>query len=202
MKWSFKSKGLDKNLVRLADTINRINSSNIVSAIDSTYYTTPLTFYNDFKLQTFIDSSFTPYLEIHLLDNETYTFILDGTQNPFLEASTVSPLVLTRKNAYEYAMFVLRYTKKNNNSYRLVDSIEEINFDTEPTFEQYEQLEASLRTPKIKKYNDSFLIMATLLYGDSVIEASVKISLNGRVDIINEKKILCNMPVKEFEIEE
>jgi len=83
-----------------------------------------------------------------------------------------------------------------------VGSIEEINFNTEPSFEQYQQLEASIRTPKIKKDNDSFLITATLLYGDSVIEASVKVSLNGRVDIISEKKILCNMPVKEFEIEE
>ncbi len=201
MKWLSKGKGLDSTLVRLAEAINRSNSSNLVSPLDSTFYLTPLPFYTDFKLYTFVDLSFTPCLEMHLLDNGIYTFILDGTQKPFLEANAISPLVLTTKNVYHYAMVVLGNTQKNDNSYRLVNSIDEINFSTEPTKEQYQQLESSIKTTKIKKEKDSFLIKTTILYDDSVIEASINVTLDGRVEIIKEKKLLDHMPIREFILE-
>ena len=198
MKWIFKSKEPDLTLERLANTINRINSNNLVSASDSTFYATNLPFYEDFKLYTFIDLSFTPYLEMKLLDNVKYTFIIDGTQNAFIEANKLSPLVLTIENVYEYAMLVLGNTKKNDYSYRLVNSVDEINFSTEPTFAQYQQLESSIKPPRIKKEKDNFIIKATILYGDSVVKASIIVSLNGRVDITKEKIVLDNMPVQEL----
>jgi hypothetical protein len=201
MKWTFKSKVFDPTLQRLAETINRINSCKLVSISDSTYYTTLLSFYNDFKFYTFIDLSFTPYLELRLLDNGTHTFIIDGTQNPFIEVNSISPLLLTSKNVYEYAMFVLGNITKNDNTYRLVNSIDEINFSSEPTFEQYQQLESSIKSPKIRKEKDSFYIKATLLFGETVVEASIKVTQDGRVNIIKEKKILDKMPVKELILE-
>jgi len=200
MRWTFK-KEPDPTLQRLAAAINRINSNDLVSPADSTYYTTALPFYTDFKLYTFIDLSFTPYLEMRLLDNGNRTFLIDGTQNAFIEANAISPLILTSKNAYEYAMLVLGNVKKNDFSYRLVNSMDEINFSSQPTYQQYEQLESSIKTPKIKKDKNSFHIKATLLLGDAVIEASIQVSFDGRVDIIKEKKILDNMPVKELSLE-
>jgi hypothetical protein len=201
MKWLSKEKKLDTTLVRLAEVINRSNSSNLVSPVDSTFYLTPLPFYTDFKLYTFVDLSFTPCFEMCLLDNGIYTFILDGTQKPFLEANVVSPLVLTSKNVYQYAMLVLGSIQKNDNSYRLVKSIDEINFSSEPTKEQYQLLESSIKTTKIKKDKDSFLIKTTILYDDSVIEASINVALDGRVEIIKEKKLLDNMPIRELILE-
>jgi len=201
MKWTLKTKELDPTLQRLAEAINRINSCKLVSISDSTYYTTPLPFYTDFKFYTFIDLSFTPYLEIRLLDNGNYTFMLDGTQNPFIEANSISPLVLTDKNVYDYALLVLGNTRKKDDSYRLVNSIDEITFSAEPTLEEYEKLESSIKTPKIKKDKESFIIKATLLFGDTLIKASIKVSLNGSVDITKEKKILDNMPIKEMILE-
>lgn len=199
--WHIKSKVLDSTLIRLAEFINNYNTSNLVSPEDSTLYTTPLPFYNDFKLFTFIDLSFNPYLEIRLLDNGINTFILDGTQNPFLEASSVSPIMLTSKNVYQYAMLVLGNTQKNNNSYRLVNSIDDISFSSEPTKQQYQILESSIRTTKIKKEKESFQIKTTLLFDDTVIEVKLIVSSDGRVDIAKEKVLLSNMPIRELVLE-
>ena len=201
MKWFLKGKKQDPTLIRLANVINSNNSSDLVSPEDSIYYITSLPFYNDFKLYTFIDLSFTPYLEMRLLDNGTHTFILDGTQNPFIEANNISNLILTSENVYQYAMLVLGNTQKNDNSYRLISSIDEINFSAEPTKEQYQLLESSIKTAKIKKENEFFLIKTILLFGDSVIKASITITLDGRVDIVKEKKLLDNMPVRELILE-
>lgn len=201
MKWLSKSKELDSTLIRLAAAINRNNSSNLVSPNDSTYYSKSLPFYNDFKLYTFIDLSFTPYLEMCLLDNGVYTFILDGTQTPFLEANSISSLKLTIENVYQYAMLVLGHTKRNDNTYRLVSSIDEINFSAEPTKEQYQKLESSIRTTKIKKEKGLFLIKTTFLFDDSVFEASINVTRDGHVDIIKEKKLLDNMPIRELILE-
>jgi len=199
--WQIKSKVLDSTLIRLAEFINKYNASNLVSLADSNYSTTTLPFYNDFKLYTFVDLSFSPYLEIRLLDNGIKTFILDGTQNPFLEASSVSPLILTSENVYQYAMLVLGNTQKNDNSYRLVNSVDDIYFSSEPTEEQYHQLELSIKTPKIKKEKDSYLIKTTLLFDDSVIRVQINVALDGRVNIVKEKVLLNNMPIRELVLE-
>jgi hypothetical protein len=201
MKWTFKSKQYDPTLCRLAGAINHINSCNLVSIADSTYYKSPLPFCNDFSYYTFIDLSFTPYLEIRLLDNENQTFILDGTQKPFLDVNSIAPFVLTNKNVYEYALLVLGNTKKKDDSYRLVNSIDEINFSSEPTLNEYQQIESSIKKPKIKRDKDSFLIKATVLLGEALIEASIKVSFDGRVNIIKEKKLLDHMPIHELTLE-
>ncbi|NVO08944.1 MAG: hypothetical protein HXX16_03185 [Bacteroidales bacterium] len=201
MKWLFKSKKLDQTLVRLVKAINNVNSCSLVSPEDSRYYTTSLPFYNDFKLYTFIDLSFSPYLEMKLLDNGTHTIPLDGTQQPFLKANSISPLILTSKTVYQYTMLVLGNIQKHDNSYRLINSIDEIDFSSEPTKEQYQQLESSIKTPKIKKDKDSFLVKTTLLFADNVIEASIKVNLDGRIEILKEKEILNNMPVVELVLE-
>ncbi len=201
MKWLFKSKKLDQTLVRLAGAINKVNSCSLVSPEDSIYYTTLLPFYKDFKLYTFIDQSFSPYLEVKLLDNETHTFSLNGTQQPFLDANAISPLILTEDTVYQYTMIVLGNIQKHDNSYRLVNSINEITFSSEPTKEQYQQLESSIKTPKIKKDKDSFIIKTTMLFADNVIKASIKVDFDGRIEILKEKKILDHMPVIESALE-
>jgi hypothetical protein len=201
MKWSFKGKELDSTLIRLAEAINKSNSSNLVSPADSTFYVTCLPFNNDFKLCTFVDLSFTPYFEMRLLDDGTHTFILDGTQKPFLEANKISPFVISSRNVYQYAMLVLANTRKNDSSYRLIKSIDEISFSAEPTIEQYQLIESSITTAKIKKEKDSFLIKTTLLFDDSVIRASISVYFDGRVDIVKEKKLLDNMPIREVVLE-
>ncbi len=196
-----KSKEIDTTLKRLAGFINSYNASNLVSPADSTYYALTLPFYSDFKLITFIDFSFCPYLEIRLLDNGVKTIILDGTQKPFLEAGSISPLNFTNENVYQYAMLVLGNTQKNNNSYRLVNSIDDIDFSSEPTKEQYQLLESSIKNPKIKKGKEFYEIKTALLFGDTVIEALINVSFNGLVDIIKEKVLLSNMPIRELVLE-
>lgn len=196
-----KSKEIDTTLKRLAGFINSYNASNLVSPADSTYYALTLPFYSDFKLITFIDFNFCPYLEIRLLDNGVKTIILDGTQKPFLEAGSISPLNFTNENVYQYAMLVLGNTQKNNNSYRLVNSIDDIDFSSEPTKEQYQLLESSIKNPKIKKGKEFYEIKTALLFGDTVIEALINVSFNGLVDIIKEKVLLSNMPIRELVLE-
>lgn len=201
MKWSLKCKKQDPTLVRLAEFINKANSNDLVSPGTSIYSITTLPYYSDFKLYTFRDLSFTPYLEMRLLDNGTHTLMLDGTQNPFLVANTISPLVLTSRNVYQYAMLVLGNTKKNDSSYRLINSIDEVNFSAEPTKEQYQLLESSIKAARIKKDKEFFLIRTTMFFDDSVIDASINITFDGRVDIIKEKKLLGNMPIRELILE-
>ncbi|RPH30593.1 MAG: hypothetical protein EHM93_15580 [Bacteroidales bacterium] len=151
MNWLLKDKVENPTLKRLAIAINSYNGSNLVSTEESTYYTTTLPFFIDFKLISFIDLSFCPYLEIRLLDNGKTTFILDGTQKPFIEAGSISPLLLTSRNVYQYAALVLGDMNRNDNSYRLVTSINDIHFSEEPTKEQYQLLESSIQMAKIKK---------------------------------------------------
>lgn len=199
--WQFKNKVYDSTLTRLANHINCYNASNLVSLADSTHYTSNLPFYEDFKLITFIDLSFNPYLEIKLLDNGINSFILDGTQGPFIEANLISPINLTIDNVYQYAMLVLGNTQKRDNSYRLVNSIDDISFSSEPTKEQFHQLELSIKNPKIKKVGESYEIKTTLLFDDTVISALINISNIGYVEIKKEKVLLCNMPVRELILE-
>lgn len=193
-----KSKEIDATMKRLSDFINSYNACSLVSPEDSTYYTLSLPYYSDFKLITFIDFSFCPYLEVRLLDNGVKIIILDGTQKPFLEANSISPLILTNESVYQYAMLVLGNTQKNDNSYRLVNSIDDIYFSSEPTKEQYQLLESSIKNPKIKKGKEFYEIKTALLFGDTVIEALINVSFDGHVDIVKEDVLLCNMPIREL----
>lgn len=199
--WQLKSKVYDSTLKRLSDFINKSNNSNLVSIADSTYKTTTFSFFTDFKLITFIDLSFCPYLEVRLLDNGTKTLMLDGTQDPFIEANLISPLILTKENVYQYAMLVLGNTQKNDNSYRLVSSIDDIDFSTEPTKEQYQLLESSIKKTKIIEDDGYFSIKTTLLFDDTVFKVLINVYLDGKVDIAKEKVLLLNMPIRELVLE-
>lgn len=199
--WQLKSRVYDSTLVRLAEFINRYNDSSLVSLADSTFYITSLPFYDDFKLITFIDLGFSPYLEVRLLDNGTQTYILDGTQNPFFKANTTSKLNLNYENVYQYALLVLGNIQKNDNSYRLVNSIEDICFSTKPTKEEYQRLVLSVKNPIIEKEEDLYKIKATILFDDKVIDALLTVSFCGCVSIIKEKVILNNMPIRELVLE-
>ncbi|MHC1705569.1 MAG: hypothetical protein AB9846_16835 [Tenuifilaceae bacterium] len=198
MSWNFRSKEQDPNLLRLVECINKRNGSKLVSADSSTYYVTELPFYNSFKLFTLADLSFTPYFKQQFLDNGQYTFVLDGTQTPFIEANSISPIILTSKNVFSYAQLVLCHINKKDCSYRLVSSMEDVEFSSEPTPEQYEKLIASIQKPKIETDKDSFLISCSYILDDSVFEGLIKVTFDGRVEILNEKIILENMPVKEL----
>lgn len=199
--WRSKERKIDTTTERLAKAINKYNCSNLVSVAYSIYHKLTLPFYNDFKLYTFIDFSFCPYLEMQLLDNGIHSFVLDGTQKPFLEANSLSPLVLTSNNVYQYALIVLGNIRKGNSSYRLVNSIDEIPFSTIPTKEQFLQIESSIAPPVIEKNANHFLIKTNLLLNDSVLEASIQVQIDGRIEIKEERVVLENMPVKEMVLE-
>ncbi|HCT30241.1 MAG TPA: hypothetical protein DIW31_05805 [Bacteroidales bacterium] len=196
--WLSKEKTINPTLKRLAGFINHYNCSNLVSLSESTFYITPLPFYSDFNLITFIDLSFSPYLEIRLLDNGEKSIILDGTPQPFYEVNAISPLQFTEKNVFQYAMLVLGNTQKNDNSYRLVTSIDDIYFSQEPTKEQYQLIESSIRTTKVKHEEGSYKIKTTLLFDDTVAKVVIRVFDNGKVEIAKEKLLLNNMPIREL----
>lgn len=201
MIWSLKGKEVNPMLKRLVGFINAYHNSNLVSTSESTFYIKPLPFYADFKLITFIDLSFSPYFEIRLLDNGEKTFVIDGTRQPFYEINAISPLLLTKDNVFQYAMLVLGNTQKNDNSFRLVTSIDDIYFSQEPTKEQYELIESSIRTTKIKHEDGSYKIKTTLLFDDTVAKVVIRVSDDGRVEIAKEKLLLNNMPIRELVLE-
>lgn len=198
MSWLFKSKQPDQTLQRLSEAINKKNGSRLVSPGNSTLFTTELPFYKGIKLYTYVDLSYTPYFQQQLLDNGNVTFVLDGTQTPFIEANSISPLILTSKNIISYTRLILSNIQKNDCSYRLVTSIDDVEFSSEPSDEQYTKLKSSIKTPRIKKDKDSFYINSAVLFNDSVLDVLIKVSLDGRLDIIKEKKILDNMPIREL----
>lgn len=201
MKWSFKSKDVDPVLQRLADSINQKNGSNLVNPEDSVYYAKEVTFYSDFKLFTFVDLSFTPYYQVRLLDNGFQTIVLDGTIKPFLEAANQSPLVLTKQNVFEYANVVLSNIEKEEGCSHLVESIDDIEFSSEPTPEQFVKLETSIKAATVSKDNGSFRISASLVYGDSVFDTTIQVTQDGVVEIVYLEKLLDSMPIKEMILE-
>jgi len=199
--WRTKERKVDEIAERLAKAINNYNCNNLVSAANSTYRLSALPFYTNFKLYTFIDFSFCPYLEMNLLDNGIYTFVLDGSQKPFLEANSISPLVLTSNNVYQYALIVLGNIREGNCAYRLVKSIDDITFSSIPSKEEYLKIESSITPPVIKKDADSYEITTSLLLNDCILEATIKVQIDGRVEIIKEDIVLENMPIRELVLE-
>jgi len=201
MKWPFGSKEIDTTIIRLAEAINRKNGSHLVNYHDSTYYSVEISFYADFKLYTYVDLGFMPYYQVRLLDNGFQTIVLDGTITPFVEAASISPLVLTKQTVFDYAKVVLCCMEKEDGFYHLVANIDEVDFSTEPTAEQFQKLELCIHSPRILKDNGTLHIIASLIYGDSVFEATIQVSQDGRVEILNEIKLLEKMPVKELMLE-
>ncbi len=199
--WRTKERKADETIERLAKAINKYNCSNLVSTANSTYRLSVLPFYTSFKLYTFIDFSFCPYFEMSLLDNGSHTFVLDGSQKPFLEANALSPIVLTSNNVYQYASVVLGNICKGDSSYRLVNSIDDITFSTIPSKEQYKQIKSTIISPIIKKDEDHFLITTSLLLNENILETTIKIHIDGRIEIVEEKVVLENMPIQELVLE-
>jgi hypothetical protein len=198
MKWLFKSKEQNPTLLRLANAINRKNGSKLITLESSEFFLTELPFYNGFKLYTLVDLSFTPYFKQRLLDNGLNTIVLDGSILPFIEANISSPIILTTQNVFEYANLVLDNIIETDSNYKLISSIEDVDFSSDPSFEEYTKLNSSIKSPRIRKENDHFLIIASMIHSETVYEALIKVTLDGRVDILKEKKILENMPIHEL----
>jgi hypothetical protein len=199
--WSNRGKTVDAVLQRLVKTVNNANGVPIVSGDSSTYFHTDLAFYTDFKRYSLFDLSFTPYLQFDLLDNGQHTLLLDGSFKPFEQANKLSPPSLTGQNVFEYARLVVNTMEMNGCRMRVVGSIEEVDFDSEPTPEQYRQLESTIKAPAIRTIDNVFAIVATLLLADTINYININVYGDGRVDILGVEKILESMPVRELIID-
>lgn len=196
--WSNRGKTVDEVLLRLVSAVNTTNGVPIVSADSSTYFHSDLAFYTDFKRYSLLDLSFTPYLQFDLLDNGQHTLLLDGSFRPFEQANKLSPPSLTGQNVFEYARLVVNTMEMNGYRMRLVSSIEEVDFDSEPTPEQYRQLESTIKAPAIHTIDKVFTIAATFLLADTINYITINVYGDGRVDILGVEKILERMPVREL----
>jgi hypothetical protein len=191
MKWLFKSKEQNPTLLRLANAINRKNGSKLITLESSEFFLTELPLYT-------CRSKLYANFKQRLLDNGLNTIVLDGSILPFIEANISSPIILTTQNVFEYANLVLDNIIETDSNYKLISSIEDVDFSSDPSFEEYTKLNSSIKSPRIRKENDHFLIIASMIHSETVYEALIKVTLDGRVDIIKEKKILENMPIHEL----
>lgn len=156
-----------------------------------------LSFYPEYSLMEISDKSVMPEKQIFALYKSPKDFkILDFTNKPIYELNESCPINLDTGTVIDYVRFFFNFVRGNQGRFIISESLEDITWQDEPPLNARKAI-AKLLTPLnvISHKNKIFILRASYLFLDSLIQSDVIIDDKGGISIDNEEILIEDMPV-------
>lgn len=186
----------DKELFkRLSKEINRYFGCIVSSTKQANIEILPTTIYSNTKLYTLTDFSCLPAIKYMLFDNGQNTILLDGSSQAWEILNTIEEPKLTIKNVYEYLSLYISTTSFPYEVQKIVNCIDDIDFTEYPTESLLNLLSQHIQPPVFLQQGKTFTIYCNLIVQNNLFHAAFDIQEDGRVDLIDRKLLLTELPV-------
>lgn len=191
-----------KNTKPIVEKINALHDFTLFDAETTRLREQRLPFYEDYMLLQATEFSARPPMSMNFLFRSGEIIKLDGSSAALDKANSKAKINLNKQNIVAYAKFYLNSLMTSEGNFRLVESIDEIEFSSDPSKEELDQMFSVVRPAEVgevvKKTMVGFDISAIVLYADCVYNINLFVSEKGSLDILNEKVLLSKMPVRQI----
>ena len=159
----------------------------------------PLDFYPGYHVAEIADFSQQPPIRRTALYRPKRVLILDGTTAPLYMLNREGILQLGEDTVVAYAKFFLNHVRGPHGAFKVVESLDDISWREEPAppirkslNELMERLRVTGKTP-----DGGFVLVARLLFGDSLFAARLTVSPDGTVRFDREELLREELPVRD-----
>lgn len=180
-------------------SINKMHGFELYNVESSSGKKHKLPFYKKLQLLEITDfASMPPLVMRFFIDEKLEILKLDGAKESLEEVNKIEKPILNEKNIVEYAKFALGSVMGEEGNFRLVETMEELEFSRDPTEKEQKLLAAAIKPARVTKSNDIYNLDACVLYSDCVYRAIISVSQGGKVEIEEEKSMLSDMPTRQI----
>ncbi|MGD9637445.1 MAG: hypothetical protein AB7U85_00120 [Alphaproteobacteria bacterium] len=185
-----------KNARLIIEKINALHDITLFDSESTRLQETKLSFYDDYILLKATELAAIPPLNMRFLFRSGEIVKLDGTIDAFNTVNRKAKINLNQDNVYAYAKFFLGSLVSQDGAFRIVESIDDVEFSLDPTDEELEKITSAINSPIIKEDDNGFNIETNMIYSDCVYKVNIFVNKNGDLDILNEEVLLSEMPVR------
>lgn len=151
--------------------------------------------YPNTKLYCLTDFSCFPAFKYMLFDNGQNTILLDGSAHAWETINSIEKPNLTIKNINEYLSLYISTTSFPYEIQKMVRCIDDIDFIEYPTESLLNQLSQHIQPPVLLQKGKTFTIYCNLIVQNNLFHAAFDIQDDGKVDLIDRRFLLTELPV-------
>ncbi len=182
----------------LLKKINSLHQISFYSEESSSLREKGLSFYGNLKLVEATEFASHPPLTMRFLVKGGEVFKLDGSKETIYDINKEAEMNITLDNAIDYAKFLMGSIMTEDGSFRIVQSMDEVEYSNDPKDDEIKLLEENVKPAKIKETGNGYEIICSMLYDDCVYKAKLSVTKDGLVDIEEEKLIATEMPTRQI----
>ena len=134
------------------------------------------------------------------------TYVLNGTSPPIHQANKNAPIKLgDLDDVSAYLRFFTSYVNGDYGAFQLVDSVDEIIWQDSADRKTIARTAADIRPLAVWQADgdrDNFFATGTVQYGNAVFSAKFKISRSGMIEMLGDRPIAGDLPVKPIIVSE
>lgn len=136
-----------------------------------------------------------PPVKYHFLWNREKDEIIamDGTRNCIFDNLQKLGFILNSATIVPYLKFVLDNVWTDKGNLRLVESTYEIAFSEQPSSNDWQFLDSTIRPAKMEKSGENYKINCIIIYGTEVFESEIELKLDGSFVFLTEKELASGM---------
>ncbi|GEM_PF-784084 len=183
---------------RLAQTINSRYGSIIGSYKCCQLDTLPIPFQSKFKLYQLTDFGGIPTFHYRIAYSEGKTILLDGSLKSVNDIFAEEAPIINHSTVIDFLKFFVSHTCYPIDSNRIISSIEDIDFTEYPGEDLLLRITHNITPPIITFNNDYFTIYCNLIMDATFYQSAIDVYKNGRVEIVEKREILKDIPVGEM----
>lgn len=134
------------------------------------------------------------------LFNDDDLIKIDGDHESIYDANNVEMPKLNISNAFDYISFFIGSLMTENGKFQVVESMEDVVFTAEPKEEVVEILPSLIKKAQIEEKAESFEAVFNMFYANILFETKAVLHKNGKLELVEEKALLENVPTRELDI--
>lgn len=180
----------------ILENLNPHFSGSEFDPLEAVILSRELSFYPGYRLVEISDHSSFPAKKRTVVYSKAGFEILDYSTDPISRLNEKIPVTLNNSNITEYTRFYFNYVRGTHGKFHIVESVDDIHWKEDPPPQARKAIGKMIAPVMLKKSPAAgFELNANMVFGDSLYKAIIKISLDGKVDLISQELLVEDMPL-------
>lgn len=191
-------KKLEKNEVsQILEIYNPLFDGSVFDSNETTIMAQDISFYPGLRYLDIADYSCVPPVKRYVIDGPDTNVVLDWTNAPIYQINQDLPIHLDSETVCDYVRFFFNHVRGKNGRFLVAESIEDIRWRDDPPPAARKTI-GEMLLPMIvadAKGDGGYTLTITVMFKDSLFQCDVEVTVDGQINLHNEKLLVEDMPV-------
>lgn len=157
---------------------------------------TDLPFYDGYQFFQLTDFNTVPNVRKYVFYKPGDVVPVTWTNQPIYDLNERAPILIDETTVIEYAKFFFNYVRGRHGRFVIVESVDDLDWREAPPLQARKALQDMIAPVDIvSRTEDAFVMIANMVFKDSLFKTMITISKSGKVSLSNEEILVEGMPV-------